>query len=217
MARSKREVPHYYLRTTIDLGRVRAWLDRANEGRPPAERILPAAVLLWAVARAAAAVPGINGHWLAGGFRPADAVRLGVAISLRGGGLVAPAVADTDQMDAETLMGRLRDLTDRARHGRLRASDMADPSITVTNLGDTGVEEVFGVIYPPQVAMVGLGRVVERPWAVDGAVMVRPVVTVSLSGDHRASNGHGGARFLSTIDRLLQDAEEPWSATEPTT
>jgi pyruvate dehydrogenase E2 component (dihydrolipoamide acetyltransferase) len=215
MARSKREVPHYYLRTTVELGAVRRWLDLVNVDRPPADRVVPAAVLCWAVARAAAANPGLNGHWVDGAFRPADGVQLGVAVSLRGGGLLAPVIPDAADLDAEQLMRRLRDLTDRARHGGLRASEMADPSITVTNLGDTGVEEVFGVIYPPQVAMVGMGRVVERPWAVGGRVEVRPVVTVTLAADHRATNGHEGARFLATIDRLLQDPEEPWSAPKP--
>jgi pyruvate dehydrogenase E2 component (dihydrolipoamide acetyltransferase) len=138
-------------------------------------------------------------------------------VSLRGGGLLAPVIPDAAHLDAGALMGRMRDLTDRARHGGLKASEMADPSITVTNLGDTGVEEVYGVIYPPQVAMVGIGRVVERPWVVDGRVLVRPVVTVTLSGDHRATNGHEGARFLATIDRLLHDPEEPWSASPPPT
>jgi pyruvate dehydrogenase E2 component (dihydrolipoamide acetyltransferase) len=217
MARSKREVPHYYLRTTVELGLVRGWLDRVNTDRPPAERVVPAAVLLWATARAAAANPRLNGHWVDGGFRPATAVDLGVAISLRGGGLIAPRILGAEELDAEGIMVRLRDLVDRARRGGLRASEMGDPSLTVTNLGDLGVEEVFPVIYPPQVAMIGLGKVVERPWVVDGQVVVRPVVTVTLAGDHRATNGHDGARFLSTIDRLLHDPEEPWSAAQPTT
>ena len=217
MARSKREVPHYYLRTTVDLGAVRSWLDVVNQDRPPAERVVPAAVLCWAVARAAVANPGINGHWVDGAFRPAVGVQLGLAVSLRGGGLLAPVVHDAERLAADEMMRRMRDLIDRTRHGGLKASEMSDPSITVTNLGDTGVEEVYGVIYPPQVAMVGIGKVVERPWVVDGRVLVRPVVTVTLAGDHRATNGHEGARFLTTLDRLLQDPEEPWSASAPPT
>jgi len=217
MARSKREIPHYYLRTTVDLGLVRRWLDGVNANRTPAERIVPSAVLCWAVARAVAMNPGLNGHWVDGGFRPAPAVQLGVAVALRDGGLLAPVIADADRLDADEMMGRLRDLTDRARHGGLRASEMADPSITVTNLGDTGVEEVYGVIYPPQVAMIGIGKVVERPWVVGGQVEVRPVVTITLAGDHRATNGHEGARLLATVERLLQDPEEPWNAPAPPT
>lgn len=105
-------------------------------------------------------------------------------------------------------MQRLRDLVNRARTGSLRSSEMSDPTITVTNLGDQGVESVFGVIYPPQVALVGFGRVVERPWADHGMVGARPVVTATLSADHRASDGREGAVFLSTVDRLLQEPDQ---------
>jgi pyruvate dehydrogenase E2 component (dihydrolipoamide acetyltransferase) len=102
----------------------------------------------------------------------------------------------------------LRDVVERARRGRLRASELSDATLTVTNLGDQGVEEVFGVIYPPQVALVGFGRIIERPWAYDGMLGVRPVVRATLSADHRASDGHDGARFLVALDRLLQAPED---------
>jgi pyruvate dehydrogenase E2 component (dihydrolipoamide acetyltransferase) len=84
---------------------------------------------------------------------------------------------------------------------------MSGATITVTNLGDQGVEEVFGVIYPPQVALVGFGRIVERPWADAGLLGVRPVVRATLSADHRVSDGLEGARFLAAIDRLLRTPE----------
>jgi pyruvate dehydrogenase E2 component (dihydrolipoamide acetyltransferase) len=135
-------------------------------------------------------------------------VHLGVAVSLRGGGLVAPALHDADRASLDELMARLRDLVQRARGGRLRSSEMSDPTITVTNLGEQGVEEVVGVIYPPQVAIVGFGGIVERPWAVDGMLGVRPTVRVSLAADHRVSDGRDGSRYLATIDRLLQNPEE---------
>ncbi len=202
MARSKQEIPHYYLATTIDLGPALGWLAELNAARPVTERLLPAAVLLKATALAAREVPVVNGWWK-DGFQPAPAVHLGVAVSLRGGGLVAPAIHDADRLELGALMDALRDLVARARAGALRSSEMSDASMTVTNLGDQGVEEVFGVIYPPQVALVGFGRVVERPWASGGMLGVRPVVRATLSADHRASDGHEGARFLAAIDRLL--------------
>ena len=80
--------------------------------------------------------------------------------------------------------------------------------MTVTNLGDQGVDAVYGLIYPPQVALVGFGRVTERPWAVGGMVGARPVVTATLAADHRATDGMVGARFLDHIDRLLQEPEQ---------
>ena len=208
MSTSKREIPHYYLRATVDLSHASAWMREHNRGVPITERIVPAALMLRATALASARHPELNGHWVDGGFRPAERVRLGVAISLRGGGLVAPAIEDADHLGTAELMHRLRDLVTRARAGRLRRTELVDPSITVTNLGDQGVESVFGVIYPPQVALVGFGRVVDRPVAVDGLLGVHPTVTLTLSGDHRATDGFTGGRFLSTIDDLLQTPEE---------
>jgi pyruvate dehydrogenase E2 component (dihydrolipoamide acetyltransferase) len=208
MSRSKREIPHYYVATQIDMSTALDWLQDVNAHRPVTARVLPAAVLLRAVALTAHAVPELNGFWTDGRFLPASGVHLGVAVSLREGGLVAPAIHDADRLDLDTLMASLRDLVQRARAGRLRSSEMADPSLTVTNLGDQGVEVVHGVIYPPQVALVGLGRIVERPWAEAGMVGVRPILTATLAADHRATDGHLGARFLSTLDRQLHHPEE---------
>lgn len=207
MARSKREVPHYYLETHIDLSGALAWLTAENEVRSVADRLLPSALLLKAVALAAREIPEMNGFWSDGAFASSEAVHLGVAISLRGGGLIAPALHDADRMGLDELMACLRDLVTRTRTGRLRGSEMSDPTITVTNLGDRGVETVHGVIYVPQVALVGFGRVLERPWAEDGMLGVRPVVSTTLAADHRASDGHRGGLFLAAIDRLLQTPE----------
>lgn len=208
MARSKREVPHYYLATTIDLTRALEWLHERNRDLPVSDRLVPAALMLKATALAAQARPALNGFWIDGSFRPADQVHLGIAISLRGGGLVAPALHDAANLALTDLMAQMRDLVTRARGGRLRGSEISDPTLTVTNLGEQGVELVHGVIYPPQVALVGFGRIVERPWAVDGLIGVRSVTTATLSGDHRATDGFTGARFLADIEQRLQQPEE---------
>jgi pyruvate dehydrogenase E2 component (dihydrolipoamide acetyltransferase) len=209
MARSKREIPHYYLGTEIDLSLALAWLARENERRPVAERLLPAAVLLWAVARAAREVPEVNGFFVDGAFRPAGPVHLGVAISLRQGGLVAPAIHGADAKGPGQIMKDLNDLVLRARRGGLRSSELSDPTLTVTSLGDLGAASVYGVIYPPQVALVGFGRIQERPWAAGGQVEVRPLVHATLSGDHRASDGIRGAQFLAALERFLRAPEGP--------
>lgn len=208
MSRAKREIPHYYVATTSDLHALTEWLRRTNRDRTVAERVVPAAAILKATALAARQHRELNGFWTEDGFTPADGVHLGVAVHVRGGALVAPAIHDTADLSLSELMAALRDLVRRARAGRLRRGEMADPTLTVTDLGDQGVEEVIGVIYPPQVALLGVGRVVERPWAVDGMLAVRPTVRLTLSGDHRATDGATGARFLTTIDELLQHPEE---------
>jgi len=208
MARSKREIPHYYLSLDVDVGPASAWLETENARRPVTERVLFAALLLKATALAARELPEMNGFFVEGAFRPAAEVHVGVAISLRQGGLVAPAIHDTDHKSLVEIQADLKDLVARVRAGRLRSSEMTDPTLTVTNLGDQGVASVFGVIYPPQVALVGFGRVLERPWASGGMLGVRPVITTTLSADHRASDGHRGGIFLAALARRLQKPEE---------
>ncbi|KOT51370.1 MULTISPECIES: 2-oxo acid dehydrogenase subunit E2 [Streptomyces] len=208
MSRSKHDIPHYYLSTTIDLDAALRWMREHNRRSPVAERLVPGALLLKAAALAAHQVPELNGFWTDGRFVPGPGVHLGVAVSLRGGGLIAPALHDADTLTLAHLMAGLKDLVSRTRTGRLRGSETADPTITVTSLGDQGVEAVFGVIHPPQVALVGFGRVVERPCAVNGLLGVRPAVTTTLSADHRATDGAIGARYLATVERLLQRPEE---------
>jgi pyruvate dehydrogenase E2 component (dihydrolipoamide acetyltransferase) len=207
MSRSKREIPHYYLATGINVERAMSWLEKRNASVPIAERALFAALELKAVAHALRETPELNGSYEAGRFRPGTGMHLGVAIALRGGGLVAPALHDVDKLSLSDLMAQLKDLLKRARSGQLRSSEMSDPTITVTNLGDLGVETVFGVIYPPQVALVGIGRSTLKPWVVDGAIVPSRVLHVTLSADHRVSDGMRGARFLAELDRLLQQPE----------
>ncbi|MGZ8210735.1 MAG: dihydrolipoamide acetyltransferase family protein [Burkholderiales bacterium] len=207
MSRSKREIPHYYLSTEIDVTDALAWLAGENAKRPVEKRMLPAAIFMKAVALALQRAPGLNGVWRDGAFSPSTAVHLGMAIAMRGGGLVAPAIHDADAKSVDELMAALRDLIERVRSGRLRGSELTDPTVTLTSLGDQGVDRVYPVIYPPQVAIVGLGRITARPWAVDGKVLVRNVVTATLAADHRVSDGHLGARYLTQLERLLQAPE----------
>jgi pyruvate dehydrogenase E2 component (dihydrolipoamide acetyltransferase) len=208
MSRSKREIPHYYLSTTIDMHPALAWMTEENLKRPVTERLLYGVLLLKAVALALREVPELNAVWEQDHLVLKPAINVGIAISLRQGGLIAPAIHDTDQKNLDQLMTEFRDLVNRARASRLRSSELSDPTITVTSLGEQGVEAVFGIIYPPQVAIVGFGKVVERPWSINGGLLSRPVLTATLSADHRVSDGHRGGLFLAAIDRLLQEPQK---------
>ncbi len=208
MTRSKREIPHYYLDTRIDMGRALAWLREQNERLPMTERMLPSVLFLKAVALAVRQFPELNGFWREGAFHPSQAVHLGVVVSLRQGGLMVPALHDVPDKPLGTLMRELSDLIQRARHGALRSSELADSTLTVTSLGDPGADRVLGIIFPPQVAIVGFGSVREVPWVVEGRCVPRPLVVASLSADHRASDGHRGAAFLARVERLLQEPEK---------
>ena len=207
MSRSNREIPHYYLEMEIDLSRTLHWLEGENLKHPVRERILPAALLLKAVAKALGDVPELNGYWLDNRLQIVREAHIGFAIALRDGGLMTPAIHNVDRLSLNELMTAMGDLIERTRTGRLRSSEMTDTTITVTNLGDLGVKTVFGVIYPPQVALVAFGRIMERPWAENGMLAVRRTVTATLAADHRASDGHRGSQFLEALNRYLQSPE----------
>jgi pyruvate dehydrogenase E2 component (dihydrolipoamide acetyltransferase) len=208
MSRSKREIPHYYLTEPVPMRQALDWLRAANTERAVTARLLPAVLLLKAVALTLRDVPEMNGVFVDGVFRPSKQVHIGVAISLRLGGLVAPALHDVDTKNLDTLMRELADLVKRSRAGSLRSSEMSDPTVTVTNLGEQGAEAVLGVIYPPQVALVGFGRIGERPWVDGDRVSVMPALSASLAADHRVSDGHRGAIFLTRLRDWLQRPED---------
>ncbi|WOX05606.1 dihydrolipoamide acetyltransferase family protein [Microbulbifer pacificus] len=207
MVRSKREIPHFYLATTIDMTRALDWLQAQNAERPLPERMVYAILLLKAVARAVKKTPEMNGFFVDGQAQFSAQVHIGVAISLRTGGLVVPALHDADEKALDRLMPEFFDLVERARSGHLRGSELQDGTITVTSLGEQGVETVFPIIFPPQLAIVGFGSVIERVLPVDGKPAVRRVINASLAADHRVSDGHRGGLFLAEIDRLLQEPE----------
>jgi pyruvate dehydrogenase E2 component (dihydrolipoamide acetyltransferase) len=207
MERSKREIPHFYVSEDIDVTRALEWMEARNAGTAVEERLLPAALLLRAVVIGLRDVPELNAHFADGSLQRFGDVHLAVAVAQRGGGLVAPVIRDAQALGLDDLMAAMRALVGRARSGSLRSSDVGTATITVTNLGDQGATGVWGVIVPPQVAIVGFGRVAERPWAEAGMVAVRRVVTATLSADHRASHGHQGARFLRSIARALENPE----------
>jgi pyruvate dehydrogenase E2 component (dihydrolipoamide acetyltransferase) len=207
MARSWREIPHYFVGSILDVTPLLSWLQRENLQRPIAERLHYAAPLAKAVALALKKTPVLNGHYGERGFQPSDHVHLGIAIALRGGGLIAPTILDADTLPVPELMKRLDDLVARVRGGRLRSSEMTAATATLSNLGEETADVLQPVIYPPQVAIVGCGQIVERAWAHDDALSARQTMTVTVGGDHRVSDGRAASKFLTRLANLLQHPE----------
>ena len=207
MTQSKRTIPHIYLSQQVDVQPAMEWLARHNEDVPPAERILMGALFVRATVRAAKKVNVLNGHCTNGDFVPADTVNPGVAVALRGGGLVAPALISADEMSLQEIMTGMRDLVTRARAGRLRNTEMTAGTITVSSLGETGAEEMAGVIFPPQVALMCLGAPQVRPWVVSDEVVPRHIVNMTLSADHRVCDGREAARFITEFSSAISDPE----------
>lgn len=208
MSRSNQEIPHYYLESRINMKNAIGWLEEENKKRSIKERILLPVLLIKAAAKALTDVPQLNGYWKDGQLQIQEAINLGFAISLRQGGLVIPAMLNADLKGLDELMQNLTDITLRSRDGKLRSQELSSSTITVTSLGDRGADKVFGVIYPPQVALVGFGKLNYEPWAENGMLGIAPVITTTLAADHRATDGHTGSLFLEKLNLYLQKPEE---------
>lgn len=208
MSRSNAEIPHYYLSASINMTPALAWLETLNAQRTIQERILPAALLIRAVVITLQEVPQLNGFWQEDEHHQSAVISPGIAIALRKGGLITPALINAQEMGLDETMHALGDLISRTRMGKLRNTEITQQTITITNLGDLGVESVYGVIYPPQVAIVGFGRIMDAPWAQGDTLCVRKVMQATLAGDHRATDGRIGALFLDKLNQILQTPQE---------
>ena len=206
MSKSNREIPHYYLEKKIDMTKALAWLQEANKQRTVANRLLPVVLFIKAMAKSLKEVPDLNAVWENGLLQKTE-INIGFVVSLRNGGIIVPAIPQSDTKSADEIMTALNDLIPRARALKLRSSELSSSTITLTNLGDAGADTVFGIIYPPQVAIVGLGTITEQPFAENGMLGIRSLANVTLAGDHRATDGLTGSRFLSSLDKNLQNPE----------
>jgi pyruvate dehydrogenase E2 component (dihydrolipoamide acetyltransferase) len=207
MSRSKREIPHYYLSHSIDVEQAQTWLEQYNGNHEPADRLLFAALLIKASALALRDYPEFNGFYKDDEFEASAAIHIGFAIAIRGGGLAAPAIHACDKLTLSELMAKMRDLVGRVRRGGFRSSEISDPTVTISSLGERGVETLLPIIYPPQVAILGFGASLPKPWSVDGRIQTQPVMVASLAADHRVSDGHRGALLLQRIGELLNTPE----------
>lgn len=206
MSKSNKEIPHYYLEKKINVTQALLWLKEQNKERKITARLLPVVLFIKATAKTLARFPDLNAVW-ENGLQPKKSINIGFVVSLRTGGIIVPAISNANAKSIDEIMETLNDIIPRARALKLRSSELSDSTITMTSLGEGGADSVFGVIYPPQVAVIGFGSISEQPFAENGMLGIRSVVSVSLAGDHRATDGLTGSRFLSALDTNLQNPE----------
>ena len=211
VTRSKQQIPHYYLRQRLDITALEDYLLQVNVKLPIDQRLLLAAPLLCAVAHALMDNGQLNGEYSEGRFVASEAVHLVNAINLRGGGLVMPVIRAAQTLSPAQVMELLKQQVRRARNGSLVFSELSGGSFTVTSIGERGAEQMFAVIFPPQVAILALGSPHQEVMAVDGSIKIRSIIEASLAADHRVSDGRIGARFLYQLNQLLQKPEALWT------
>ncbi len=207
MSRSKREIPHYYLRRRISVHKTLAWLDKVNSNRSAASRILWPSVLATALARALKEHPNMNGVYLNDKFITKSEINIGMAIALKAGGVMAPCLLQSQAKSLIQIDHELKDLIERTRQGILKNQELTEGTITLTNLGELGADEVFGIIFPPQVALVGFGRIINANSSQISSSLANAFMETTLSGDHRVSDGISGSRFLESLEMQITSPE----------
>ena len=201
--RSWQEVPHFFLARDVDASRLNSWRDAART-KPGNENVTHTDLLVKICAEALRRHSRVNASWSDGSIVVSDGVNIAIAVATDDG-LVAPVVHDADTLDLAAISTRRREIAEAARGGRLRPEDVQGGSFTISNLGMYGVDAFQAIINAPQAAILAVGRIGERPWAVGGEVVVRPVLTCSLSFDHRVVDGARGAEFLDTLASLVEE------------
>ncbi|MGA2666353.1 MAG: dihydrolipoamide acetyltransferase family protein, partial [Nitrososphaerales archaeon] len=161
-------------------------------------------VLIKAAARALKQHPMMNSQLEGDKVRIAGSVNIGVAVAVEGG-LITPTVRDADRLPLGEVAEMVRQLSEKARNRQLAPQEYTGATFTVSNLGAYGIETFTPIINPPQVGIMGVGRIKERPWAEDGELKVRPTVHLSLTFDHRVVDGADAALFLDSVVRLIRD------------
>jgi pyruvate dehydrogenase E2 component (dihydrolipoamide acetyltransferase) len=203
MAASKREAPHYYLTLDVDMTEAQRIRSDINAFVDEAGRVTVNDLIVKAVARALEAHPIFNSWFVDGEIRHHDAVNVCIAIALDDG-LIAPALLDVTRKSLSQIARESRSLAERARQGTLRSEELTAGTFTITNLGAYGIETLIAIIQPPQTAILGVGTILPKPVVRDGQVVVREMMKLALSADHRVTDGAQGARFLTDIARFLE-------------
>jgi pyruvate dehydrogenase E2 component (dihydrolipoamide acetyltransferase) len=201
--RAWQEVPHFFLSRDVDASRLESWRAAARR-KPGAERLSHTDLLVKICAEALKRHPRVNASWRDGAVVGGSGVNVGIAVAIDDG-LVVPVVHHADTLELGAIAARRVEAVDAARAGKLRPEDVQGGTFTISNLGMYGVDAFQAIVNAPQAAILAVGRILEKPVAVNGEVVVRPVLTLTVSFDHRVVDGARGAEFLDTLAELVEE------------
>ncbi|MBX7101427.1 MAG: pyruvate dehydrogenase complex dihydrolipoamide acetyltransferase [Myxococcaceae bacterium] len=193
-------VPHFYLTIEVEMDEA---LKLREEAKALETKVSVNDVLVKAAAIAVARFPRINQTWQGDKLVQAHAVDVGVAVAIEDG-LITPVVKDADQKGLAELSAEIRVLADKAKKRALKPEEYTGGSITVSNLGMYGIDSFIAIINPPQSAILAVGAVTPKPVVRDGQMVIRQMMSITLSGDHRVIDGAVGAQYLKELKSLLE-------------
>jgi len=199
-------VPHFFVTRDVDASALNGYRDDllANVESARGIRVTHTDLLVALVSRVLLKHPRLNASWSAGGIQLHDHVNMGVAIAVNDG-VVAPVIPNAHAASIHEIAAQRKEISERARAGKLRPSDIADPTFTISNLGMYQVNQFSAIITPPQAAILAVGAILDRVVAVEGKPAVRPMISLTVSCDHRVADGAKAAMFLSDLAEALQD------------
>jgi pyruvate dehydrogenase E2 component (dihydrolipoamide acetyltransferase) len=204
MSESKANVPHFYLDAEIDMGRALGLREELNQAlADDGEKISINDLVLRAAALALVANPKFHRSWHDGAFVLHKTAHVGIAVALDDG-LIVPVLRSVEHKSLREIARESRDLAERAREGKLKQTEIEGGTFTVSNLGMFGIPSFSAVVNLPEPGILAVGATVKRAVVRDDTVGIRPIMTVTLSVDHRATSGAEGARLLESIKRLLE-------------
>lgn len=195
-------VPHFYLTAEVNASRLSAWRESAQQR--VTGKITYTDLLVKLVAAALRKHPRLNASWAEGSILTNNQINIGLAVAVEEG-LLVPVIHEADRLGLGDLAARRKDLVTRAQAGKLSLDDMSNGTFTISNLGMYGVEAFNAIVNPPQAAILALGRIADRVVPVAGQPAVQPMMTMTLSCDHRVVDGARGAQFLQTLVSFIED------------
>ena len=202
MVTSWTTAPHLYLMREVNASRLIAWREKVN--KRAAEKSPFTNLLVKIVAVALRQHPRVNAAWRDGTIVMNDAINVGVALAVADG-LIVPVIQRADTLSIGEIAAQRGDVVARAQAGKLRLDDIQGGTFTLSNLGMYAVDAFNAIVNPPQAAILAVGRITERVVAVNGQPTVQPMMTLTLSCDHRVVDGARGAQFLSAVADLIEE------------
>jgi pyruvate dehydrogenase E2 component (dihydrolipoamide acetyltransferase) len=203
MLQSKRQIPCFYLTVWADVTGLVKHREQINQGSGP--KVSYNDFIILAAAMGLERFEIMTGQVEGEAIKLADSIGVGLAISVPGG-VVAPVVKDVNKKDVRQIARDTAELTERAQKGRLSPNDLEGGCITISNLGAFGVESFIPVVVPGQCSILGIGAIMDKPVPDAGQMVIRKLINVTLSVDHRVTNGAYAGQFLDYVRKLLEDA-----------
>jgi pyruvate dehydrogenase E2 component (dihydrolipoamide acetyltransferase) len=204
MTESKQQAPHFYVTMEVDMEeaiRVRQWM---NSNRPESHQISLNDIIIKACAIALVKHPMINASYIGENkIQMHDSINIGIAVAVKEG-LIAPTIHNCEQKSLSTISEEARDLINRTRNGEIKPEEYSGATFTVTNLGMYGVEEFSAIIVPPQAAILATGAATPQPVVLDGKIDIRNRMRITISADHRVTDGARVAEFMRDLKQALE-------------